>query len=315
MGNLGSTFLDPANIRGFEDLMVAEILEDSDTAFVIGELVRLPGAKALNLTPNYESVFQECRNRQVNRSTKTVSINADLSYCTLSAKAQKIIFGGKVIHRNPGETNEQIEWVYESGDEPPFFYLLGRVDSVNDANAPNADYLYELLKCKIDSGDFGSADQNVFAEPSITIVGEYTTYLINQDDDESRLYRLTKRRTGASLAPGALVAPCVASTVPAPNATGVVVSDDLVITYDGVIEFNFEDYKLFKKTNDFTLVEKVLTAPEVVYAPGPFTVTINPLTDLDAASDYVLLINGVQTDTPGQTDPFSDTLVIEFATA
>jgi len=86
-------------------------------------------------------------------------------------------------------------------------------------------------------------------------------------------------------------------TVPADAATGVVVSANLTATYNNALKDNqlTSDYFYIVKASDGSKVAAAITIDT-----DKKVVTINPSSDLAAATDYMLVISGLVTDIYGQ---------------
>lgn len=130
---------------------------------------------------------------------------------------------------------------------------------------------------------------------------EVTAYCIPDTDNSDRLATLTYSATSATQL-------AVSSSNPADAATGVAVSVSPTVVFNiGIMSmFATDEYFVLAKA-DGTVV-----ATSVSYASATKTVTVNPTSDLDASSSYIIVIS--KSIKPLAGTKMSDPVVINFAT-
>lgn len=129
--------------------------------------------------------------------------------------------------------------------------------------------------------------------------------------NDKEFYHCIQRNTVVSLPVGTpdTTPPALSSSVPADAATAVAVSADLVITLTEAIQFDAQQWKLYKVNSATDIVE---VASAVTIDATNTIVTINPTSNMTAAKEHVGIGQGFRDLAGNQaTTP----IVINFTTA
>ena len=89
--------------------------------------------------------------------------------------------------------------------------------------------------------------------------------------------------------------PTLSSSTPADNATDVSLSANIELTFSEVVDVETGDITIYKTSGD-TLVETIDVTSAKVTGSGTTTITVNPDTTLDAATEYYVLIDATAFD-------------------
>ncbi|MBK1641197.1 hypothetical protein CKO12_04770, partial [Chromatium okenii] len=147
--------------------------------------------------------------------------------------------------------------------DDPQIAIAGGVVTVNPSADLDASTEYYVL---IDSGAFKDAANNVYTGISSTTALSFTT------------------------AAADTTAPTLTSSTPVDNATAVVVGSDIVLTFnENVTAVTGKNLVIYKTSDNSVVATIAADDPQIAIAGG--VVTVNPSADLDASTEYYVLID------------------------
>ena len=191
-----------------------------------------------------------------------------------------------------GSTPNQVATLQGDSRSYPYFKIYGK--SLGDEDD---DIHMKIFKAKLTSSPKGAFKRGEF----FMLESEFTGVKV-----DGKAYDTVANETAADLPPAAGSPPAFTLTpVPADAATGIVVSDNVVLTFSNALASGEEEAIIL------TTAAGVPVACARTINGARTVVTLNPSSNLSAATDYLVIVPGV-TDVYGQT--LADT-VINFTTA
>jgi len=194
---------------------------------------------------------------------------------------------------NTGTTPNEVATLEGDSASFPYFKIYGK--SLGDEGD---DVHVKILKCKLTSSPKGAFKRGEF----FMLEAEFQGVKV-----DGKAYDMVAHETAVAL-PGATGTPdaiALSSSVPADAATGVSVSNNLVLTFNNELRAGAEDAIIL------TTAAGVPVACVTTIDAAREVVTLNPSSNLGAATDYLVIVPNV-TDIYGQT---LATTVINFTTA
>lgn len=208
----------------------------------------------------------------------------------ISLEAYAIITGH--TFGETGTTPNQVGTFIADSSRYPYFQIFGR--SLGDEGD---DVHIHLKKVKLTSGLKGTFKYGEFLASEM----EFTGIKVSGE-----AFELVSNETAEALTlPDSTPPAFTLSSVPADAATGVVVSSNIVLTFSNEIAAGAENAIIL------TTVAGVPKACARTINTARTIVTLNPSTDMAAATEYLIIV-------PGVTDIYAQTLadtVINFTTA
>ena len=124
-------------------------------------------------------------------------------------------------------------------------------------------------------------------------------WAITFNNDGTKLFIAENNKGGVLefLLPAAynLTTPTLSSTVPADNATGVLVDANIVLNFSEAMDVESGNIEIYK-TSDNTLVETIDVTSSQVTGTGTTAITINPSSDFEYNVEYYVLIDATAFD-------------------
>lgn len=220
------------------------------------------------------------------------AIEWELEATGLPLEALALMYG--INTSTSGSTPSQIKTLTAAGAvRLPYFKIYGKSLGEGDD-----DVHCKIFKAKITEGQDAPLNYGELQKMNIKGIG--------LDDDVNGVYQWVQNETADDL-PGAAGSPSALSlsAVPADAATGVVVSSNIVLTFNN---------KLAVGSENGIMLTTELGVPKTCARTIDATrkvVTLDPSTNLASSTSYLIIVPGVK-DIYGQT--LADT-VIDFATA
>ncbi len=280
---------------GLDSLYVAEITEDSATAYTAGTPAYLAPAAEASQEPTSSFEIQYADDQPYDVMTGEGDTKIALKVTNIDMATLALITG-RVFDAASGR-------MWDNGGTAPYFALAFRSQKSNG----NYRY-YQYLKGKFDMPKEETATKGEKPEPKVlelTFTAIRTTYKWNLgsvtdsvkrivgDDDTTNFDEtgwFTSVQTPSYSAPAALA---LSSSVPTDGATGISVSADQSLTFNNtMIDDTIYNVSLIKIT-DYSIVAGAITLDSTKKI-----VTINPTSSLTASTDYVIAYN--VTDVYGQ---------------
>lgn len=273
--------------------------QGGSTTFANG--VDVPGVQVLDINPEFTNVELRGDNTVVDIYTRTKKIKGKLGWAKMSLDILKILFGGTITDTGEGTSSQRRTYDTYSTDIPGYWKLELAVDYTGSENSGEGWHVV-LPKCKLTNFSISYADEK---HASISIDFEAIPQLSN-----NLLMTKWHEKTLTSIVSTAdSTAPTVSSVSPADGATGVTVTDNIVITMS-------EDIRPDTLTSDnFFLVRTdtgAAVAAALTYDSGTFAITLNPTASLAAAKTYNVFVVGVR-DLAG--NKIASMFVSDFVTA
>lgn len=214
--------------------------------------------------------------------TAIKSLKMTVRWPKLDLQMQAMLIGA--TYTTTGSGSSQVDkLVRRTTDTAPFIRMEGDIANVG-ADLAGGQYYMKAYKGKI----VGTPKWSNETEKEATIEAEMEFY----EDDDGNFYDMELRATRIALSETVdTTPPTISSVVPADNATAVVVTDNIVITFSEAVILNPDNYALQKIITTTSLAEQEFVAG--IDGTG-LIVTLNPTTSLAAASIYNVRISGVQ---------------------
>lgn len=219
-------------------------------------------------------------------------IEWELEATGLPLEALAVMYG--ITTSTSGSTPDQIKTLTAAGAvRLPYFKIYGKSLGEGDD-----DVHCIIYKAKVTEGLDAPLQYGELQKATIKGLGI--------DDDTNGIYDWVQNETAAALPGETGSAPAFTlSPSPADAATGVVVSVNVVLTFSNALRPNAEDGIIL------TTVAGVPKACARTISANRKVVTLNPTTDMAAATEYLVIV-------PGVTDIYAQTLadtVVNFTTA
>jgi peptidoglycan hydrolase-like protein with peptidoglycan-binding domain len=178
----------------------------------------------------------------------------------------------------------------------------------------------EVESIDVTSGQVtGTGTTTITINPSVTLDGETEYYVLVAstafDDSSGNSYAGISSTTAWSFTTVDVTNPSASTLSPDDNATDVVISANLVITFSEAVDVETGNI-IIKKTSDDTTVETIDVTSGQVTGTGTTTITINPTADLSYGTGYYVQIDATAfDDTSGNSyGGISDTNTWSFTT-
>jgi len=222
--------------------------------------------------------------------TQPTGVKGKIEHGGISLEAYALITGHTLTVT--GLTPNRVGTLEGDSSRFPYFRIYGK--SLGD----DADDVHvKILKAKLTSGLKGTFKYGEFMATEIEFMGVKVG---------GKAFETVVNETAADL-PGATASPpaFTLSSVPADAATGVVVTDNIVLTFSNALKSGAED------AIALTTVAGVPVANAMTIDATRKVVTINPTASLSAATEYLVVV-------PNAHDVYDQALaltVINFTTA
>lgn len=292
-------------VIGIEKLYVAEQTKDDDIGLTYDTPVRFLGVQEVDMKPkqNTEKLYAE--NKLWDQATSLDSVDTTINLTDLTSSQRAMVLGQTIASEGG---------VYASADDlAPYVALLYKT------NLSGGGYRYGVLY----KGQFtlpqdsakGQEGKVVFQTPSISAIFQPTInngmweYHVDTTDPNCPVDIDSTWFTAVKI-PGADITPPTVTTTPADAATTVAVTANMVWTFNEAIDTNkvtAANFFLVKAT-DGTLIPGALTidgTSEIV--------TLDPTSNLDAATAYIAICTTNVTDVAG--NHLAATSITNFTTA
>lgn len=283
---------------GLSDLYIAEITQDDVNGYVAGTPEWLAPAAEASLEPsvNSETIYADDQPYDTISQEGDTVINLEVMGIPLEMLAKVM---GRVFDASSGR-------MFDNAGVPPYFALMFR------SKKSNGSYRYfSFLKVRFQMPSEEMTTQTDSPDPKKTklvATAVKTAYKFDLDggttidsvkrvvgDEDTTNFSGTswfsQVQTPSTTAPSALA---LSSSVPTDGATGVAVGADLTLTFNNALQDAAIYGVTLLKASDGSVVagSNSLNVPKLV-------MTVNPTSDLDASTDYILVY--AVTDIYGQT--------------
>lgn len=284
--------------------------DDSTSGLTYGQGVKIEGVQTVNVTKNYTTERLAGDDSVIALEKSLESVELEIEHAKVSHEVLEILEGG--TQSTSGSTPNDISTYQLAGaDQASYFKLVFRVSKIGK---PDADVLLTFFKCSAgtisNSSTYAAFGENSF---SAEAVRTETTGVTTDTDD--LIYEEKERNSGVAATIASTVTPDTTAptytTTPADAATGVVVSADITIDFNELMDLSTltpQNIKL--ATAAGALVS--LTSSHFSYNSSTHVLTINPPSSLSASTDYILVITDNCKDAQGNRAAAS---VVNFQTA
>ena len=161
---------------GVDDAKLFPILEDSETQFVCGEGIDLPGVRQISLTYEIEEKSLTGDEKVLEISNKIKSVTFNMEYAKLSLEVLAQLTGGSYSKTGEGEA-EVGTFSFGGGDLPNYFQLKAQIlDTSNDGG----DVHFCIYKAKATAIPLNGV-QDDFATLTFDGKGVYTEHEFGKD--------------------------------------------------------------------------------------------------------------------------------------
>ncbi|MBK1642996.1 hypothetical protein CKO12_14200, partial [Chromatium okenii] len=299
-----------------DNSVVATIAADDPQIAIAGGVVTVNPSADLDASTEYyvlidSGAFKDAANNVYTGISSTTALSfttaaADTTAPTLTSNvpadnATAVVVGSDIVltfNENVTAVTGKNVVIHKTSDNSvvatidaadPQIAIVGGVVTVNPTADLDPSTEYYVL---IDNGAFEDAANNVYTGISSTTALSFTT------------------------AAADTTAPTLTSNVPADNATAVVVGSDIVLTFNENVTAVTGKNVVIHKTSDNSVVATIAADdPQIAIAGG--VVTVNPTADLDASTEYYVLIDsGAFKDAANNVyTGISSTTALSFTTA
>ncbi len=290
---------------GLDMFHYAEVLTDTPAVCAYDTPVAITGSIAADVKNNGTITTQYADDGPAVNASSRGRVEASLEFTNVSLSQKAFILGHEVISGVIGP---------KANDTPKDLAIGFRSQKSNGA------YRYKwILKGNFsvpDSNNKTREDKINFNTTKMQYVGlrrEYDGRLEWEADDDDPAVPASVITNWFNAVPITIATPdaLTLTPVPADAATGVVVSSNLTFTYNNALKDGqlTDDYFYGMKASDGSKVAAALSIDA-----AKKVVTLNPTSDLEAATDYIAVTSGLVTDVFGQKLAAGTTL-INFTTA
>lgn len=289
---------------GLRDVYYSLLTQDDITGGVVYDTpVKIVGAIQANINPNSSLETLYADDGPMDTASALGQIELELNMADLTLSQQAVLLGHSVV----GGVMSRL-----AGDTPPWLAIGFK------SLKSNGHYRYVwLLKGKFQEPEMShqtKEDTVSFQTPTITgsfVKRDYDDkWMRETDEDESGYVPDTGTNWFTDPDGSADTTPPTCTTVPVDGAGSVVVSDNIVVTFNEAMDVDtVNDGSVFiLKDSDGSMVEQTGSwdAAHEVY-------TMNPDANLDAATAYTLYITTAVTDLAGNAKAAVE--VVNFTTA
>lgn len=284
-----------------DDGKLRQILTDpSGGPATFGSWLDIFGINGFNVSPEFTEKELAGDATTIDQYSKLKKLTGSFN-CQVKFDVLEVLLGATASYT--GSTpNEKATLLLSSSDLPLYFELDVRSSYRGGSDAADGDFHLRVAKAKMTKFTYTMASEE-YATLQIDWAG------VARLADGYFMY-MEENETAITIAAGAAdtTAPTVVTTVPADNATGIVVSANLTVEFSENIQFAVRDYLLTTQAG----VAVSLSSSNFSYDSGTFVVTINPTSSLSASTAYLLTIQGVL-DTAGNM--LAAPTVVSFTTA
>lgn len=273
---------------GLDSLYIAEVTEDSATAYTAG-------------TPEYLAPAAEAS--QEPATSFEIQYADDQPYDVMTSEGST-----KISLKVTGIPIEMLAWItgrefdaasgrmFDNAGTPPYFALLFRSQKSNGSYR-----YYSYLKGRFDMPKEDTTTKGEKPEPKVmelTYTAIKTTYVFDLgsvndtvkrvvgDDDTTNFDEtgwFTQVQTPSAVAPSAL---SLSSSVPTDNDTGVSVSANQTLTFNNALNADAVYNVTLLLSTSYTVVASAITVDATKKI-----ITINPNSNLSASTIYVIVYN------------------------
>lgn len=284
------------------------LTDDTTSGLTYGTGIKVEGIQAVNVAKNYavERLSGDDSVLEVEKSLESVEL--EIEHAKISHAALEVLEGG-TQSTSGSAPNDTSVYKLAGADQAGYFKLVFRVSKIGKTGA---DVLYTYYKVSAgtinNTSSYAAFGENSF---SAEAVRASTTGVTTDTDD--LIYAEEERNSGiaaAIVATPDTTAPTF-TTVPADAATGVVVSADITIDFNELMDLSTltpQNIKLMTAAG----VLVALTSSHFSYNSGTHVLTINPPSSLSGATDYLLLITDDVKDAAGNR---AAATLVNFTTA
>jgi|GEM_PF-5071874 len=201
---------------------------------------------------------------------------AKLAFNKIPMNVLSVVMGGTIA--DSGTTpSQQVSYTFAPrGTTLPLFKLAGQMTKVDDGLG---DAHVTLTNCRVKPGTYEIGAK----------YGDYVSITLDVWIQDQPVIEFNETAIALTVTPDT-TPPTISSTVPADAATGISKTANLSVTFSEAIQAGDVTADHFILTTDAGVaVATTLT----LNAPTNTIVSINPTSDLDASTDYLLVITGV----------------------
>ena len=187
-----------------------------------------------------------------------------------------------------------------------------------------------LIKKTVDDSTFETVTHNgglvsvssnvVTINPAGTFASSTGYYLVIPstffDDASSNDYAGFSTKTVLNFTSADSVAPTLASSSPADNATGVAEGSNIVLTFSEVVDRESGNITI-KKTSDNSTIEAIAVTDSKITGTGTNVITINPTANLASSTEFYVLVDASAFDDTSSNSyaGISSTTALSFTTS
>lgn len=267
-----------ASLFGVSDAKISKMLTDpTGGAATYDAAVDVPGIQSVSMSPEFTTKELPGDDEIVDIYSKIKKITGSVKHGQISLPVLAIIMGGAIS--DTGVTPNRVRtWDLVGTDKAPSWKLEAQITYLGQ-DSTGGDWHTILYRCKV---------------TKLQVEAQGEDYAIVSFDFDAiplksngKLWTKVENETAVSVAAGAAdtTAP-TATVVPANSATGVLINANVVWTFDEQLQpgcISSDNFLLVK--DDGTLVAGALSAS----TSAPWTVTLNPTSDLANSADYISL--------------------------
>lgn len=292
---------------GLKNIYIAEVLQDDASAYLADTPEYLAPAADLSAEPKINTKTQYADDAAFEALTAEAESTLKLTLTAIPAEMLGKLTG-KYFDTASGR-------VFDDNGTPPYFAVLFQSEKSNGSNR-----YYSYLKGRFDAPNEAFSTKTDTPDPKqieITFTAIMATHPFTYDgktrhvkrvfgDEDTTNFDATswfnQVQTPTS---GSVAALALSSSMPADDATGVSVSANQTLTFNNaLVDTAINNVMLLDSLNAPVGAAKTLSTDKK-------TITINPTSNLDASSDFHIVLAGIR-DIYGQT--LADS-VVTFTTA
>lgn len=284
--------------------------DDTTSGLTFGTGIKIEGVQTVNVTKNYTSERLSGDDSVIAVEKTLESIALELEHAKVSHALLEVIEGGEQSITGSG-VNEKSRYTLLGADQAGYFKLEFRTTKLGK-NGSDVWHVYP--KCS--AGTIGNTNgYAAFGENSFSAeaVRTETTGVTTATDD--LLYFEEERASGVAATIASTVTPDTTAptftTTPADNATGVVVSANLTIDFDELMDLATLTPQNILLTTQAG-VPVALTSSHLSYNSSTHVLTIDPPSSLSGATAYLLIVTDNVKDVAGNRAAYT---VVSFTTA
>lgn len=286
-------------LRGLRQLAFSEQLTDTSGGTTYDTPVLAVGPQVLGYTPIYATDELPGGDEIQDVYQKLTSMDITVNIAKMKLSLLAMLQGSSAVVDAGSTPNETATLTVKSTDQAPYVKIEGLV-AYTGSDESGGGLLATILKAKLASGPAINHSQDGYANVTLTFKAIPRTY-------DSALVTLAQYETKPTLSETPDVTAPTFTSVPADNATGVVITDNIVLTFSEEIQFNSGDFTLVRVDTD-----AVVAAAVTINGAGTI-VTINPTASLAASTEHYLIVSANVKDKAGNA--IAAASAVSFTTA